>query len=47
MITGQSMKITNLGAVKIIMGVKHFVFYIVFVIASALVSGFITDLFLR
>ncbi|MDR0908957.1 MAG: permease [Spirochaetaceae bacterium] len=44
MITGQSMKITNMGAVKIIMGVRHFVFYIVFVIVSALVSGFITDI---
>ena len=43
MITGQAMKITNLGAVKIILGLKHFLFYILFVILFALLSGFVVD----
>ena len=44
MLSGQSMKITNLGAVKIILGAKHFVFYIVFNMGFAFVSGLIVDL---
>ncbi|MCM1183809.1 MAG: hypothetical protein NC337_10585 [Roseburia sp.] len=31
MITGSATKITNLGAVKIVLGMKHFIFYIAFV----------------
>ena len=45
MITGPAMKITNLGAVKIILGLKHFIFYITFVIFYALFTGFLIDLF--
>ncbi|MDR2072120.1 MAG: permease [Spirochaetaceae bacterium] len=47
MITGPATKITNLGAVKIILGIKHFVFYCVFVIAFALLSGFVVDYVIR
>jgi uncharacterized membrane protein YraQ (UPF0718 family) len=43
MITGPATKITNLGAVKIVLGVKNFILYLVFVILAALISGFIVD----
>jgi len=46
MITGQAMKITNLGAVKIVLGMKHFAFYIAFTIVFALLTGLIIDLVL-
>jgi uncharacterized protein len=45
MITGQAMKITNLGAVKIVLGLKHFLFYILFNILFALLSGLAIDYF--
>ena len=47
MITGQAMKITNLGAVKIVLGLAHFVFYILFTLLFALLSGLAIDLVLR
>jgi uncharacterized membrane protein YraQ (UPF0718 family) len=43
MITGPATKITNLGALKIVLGIKHFLFYLIFVILFALSSGFIID----
>jgi uncharacterized membrane protein YraQ (UPF0718 family) len=43
MITGPATKITNLGALKIVLGIKHFVFYWLFVIAFALLSGLALD----
>jgi uncharacterized membrane protein YraQ (UPF0718 family) len=43
MITGPATKITNLGAVKIVLGIKHFVLYLVFTIVSSLLSGFVVD----
>jgi uncharacterized membrane protein YraQ (UPF0718 family) len=43
MITGPATKITNLGAVKIVLGMKHFVLYLVFVILFALFDGFIVN----
>ncbi|MDR2185905.1 MAG: permease [Treponema sp.] len=43
MITGPATKITNLGAVKIVLGVKHFLFYLAFTAMSALAAGFIID----
>ena len=46
MITGPAMKITNLGAVKIVLGLKHFVLYIAFAVAFALLTGFLVDVFL-
>ena len=44
MITGPATKITNLGALKIVLGVKRFILYIVFVMAFSLVTGLITNL---
>ena len=43
MITGPATKITNLGALKIILGLKHFIFYIIFVILFSLLNGLIVD----
>jgi uncharacterized membrane protein YraQ (UPF0718 family) len=47
MITGPAMKITNLGAVKIILSLKNFAFYIAFSILFALFTGFLIDFVLR
>ncbi|GHU78185.1 permease [Spirochaetia bacterium] len=47
MITGPATKITNLGAVKIVLGMKNFVIYIAFTIVFALLSGFFIDYVLR
>lgn len=44
MITGPATKITNLGALKIVLGVKRFVLYIVFVMAFSLVTGLVVNL---
>jgi len=44
MITGPAMKITNLGAVKIILGIKDFALYIAFSILFALLTGFLIDM---
>jgi uncharacterized membrane protein YraQ (UPF0718 family) len=43
MITGQAMKITNLGAVKIVLGLKHFLFFLLFTVLFALLSGLAID----
>jgi uncharacterized membrane protein YraQ (UPF0718 family) len=47
MITGPATKITNLGAVKIVLGVKHFLFYLVFTMLSALAAGLVIDYVFR
>ena len=44
MITGPATKITNLGAMKIILGWKRFLIYLLFVILFALITGIMTDL---
>lgn len=44
MITGPSTKITNLGALKIVLGARRFCLYIVFVIGFSLISGWIVNL---
>ena len=44
MITGPATKITNLGAVKIVLGVKRFVLYLVFTILFALLTGWIVNI---
>lgn len=44
MITGPATKITNLGALKIVLGIKRFVLYIVFVMLFSLITGLITNL---
>ena len=43
MITGPATKITNLGALKIVLGAKRFVLYIGFVMAFSLVTGLIVN----
>lgn len=43
MITGPSTKITNLSALKSVLGAKHFSFYIGYVIVYSILSGFIVD----
>lgn len=43
MITGPATKITNLGAVKIVLGAKRFALYWVFTIAFALITGWVVD----
>jgi uncharacterized membrane protein YraQ (UPF0718 family) len=44
MITGPAAKLTNLGALKIVLGMKHFVFYLLFAVIFALICGLIVDL---
>lgn len=43
MITGPATKITNLGAVKIVLGMRHFILYLFFVMLYALLCGFWVD----
>ena len=43
MITGPATKITNLGAVKIVLGAKRFALYWAFTIAFALLTGWVVD----
>jgi uncharacterized protein len=43
MITGPATKLTNLSAVKVILGVRNFTFYIVFHIFFAVITGYATD----
>ena len=43
MITGPATKITNLGAVKIVLGMKRFVLYLLFVILFATVTGLVAN----
>jgi hypothetical protein len=47
MITGPATKITNLGAMKIVLGMKRFVLYILFSMGFAFLSGMVIDLFLH
>lgn len=47
MITGPATKITNLGALKIVLGAKRFAAYILFVMLFALATGAAVDLALR
>lgn len=44
MITGPATKITNLGALKIVLGIKRFILYIAFVMVFSLLTGLITNL---
>ena len=46
MITGPATKITNLGALKIALGAKHFIIYLLFVMAFAVLSGFVVNVIL-
>lgn len=44
MLTGPSTKITNLGALKIVLGIKNFIFYIVYILLFSLLCGFVVNL---
>lgn len=44
MLTGPSTKITNLGALKIVLGLKNFVLYILYVMLFSLLCGFAVNL---
>jgi len=44
MITGPATKITNLGALKIVLGIKNFLLYIAFVMVFALICGGLVNL---
>lgn len=44
MITGPATKITNLGAVKIVLGAKRFTLYLAFTILFALLTGWLVNL---
>jgi len=46
MISGPATKITNLGAMKLVLGAKRFALYLVFCLVFALVSGIIVNLVL-
>ena len=45
MITGPATKFTNLGAVKIILGIRKFILYLLFVMLYALILGILIDFF--
>ncbi len=47
MITGPATKITNLGAVKIVLGIKRFLLYLGFVMAFSYITGLAVNLFVR
>ncbi len=44
MVTGPATKITNLGALKIVLGIRNFILYIAYVIAFSLAAGLLVDL---
>jgi len=44
MITGPATKITNLGALKIVLGVKNFALYLLFVLLFSLLTGIIVNI---
>ncbi|HIR12459.1 MAG TPA: permease [Candidatus Choladousia intestinavium] len=44
MITGPSTKITNLGALKIVLGIKNFLIYLVFVMTFSFLTGLAVNL---
>ena len=46
MLTGPSTKITNLGALKIVLGLRHFLAYLAYVMLFSFVTGLIVNLIL-
>lgn len=44
MVTGPATKITNLGALKIVLGIRRFALYIAFVMAFSFITGLLTNL---
>ena len=47
MITGPATKITNLGALKAVLGIKNFLLYWAFIIVFSLVTGLLINLFIH
>ena len=45
MITGPATKITNLGALKIVLGAKNFILYLAYIMVFAFVTGLLVNLF--
>ena len=45
MLSGPAVKITNLAALKSVLGIKHFLFYILFAVFFAFLCGLLIDLF--
>lgn len=43
MLTGPSTKITNLGALKIVLGVKHFLLYLAYVMIISMITGLVVN----
>ena len=44
MITGPATKITNLGALKVVLGIRHFVYYWLYVILFSVLCGLIVNI---
>ncbi len=44
MITGPATKITNLGALKIVLGIRNFAIYLIYVMIFAFVTGMAVNL---
>lgn len=44
MVTGPATKITNLGALKIVLGIRHFLLYLAYVMGFSLLTGVIVNL---
>ena len=47
MLTGPATKITNLGAVKIVLGTRRFLLYLGFVMAFSYITGLVVNMFVR
>ena len=45
MITGPATKITNLGALKIVLGIRRFILYLAFVMAFSYITGLAVNFF--
>lgn len=45
MITGPATKITNLGALKSVLGITNFIFYWIFVVVFSLITGLVINIF--
>ena len=43
MITGPATKVTNLGALKIVLGMRNFLLYLLFIMVFAALTGLVTD----
>ena len=46
MITGPATKITNLGALKIVLGIRHFLIYLIYVMGFSMAAGLMVNLIL-